>query len=138
MHCALDTRHCKKIIFGTMFRQAFRRALPILLLIAMSWQAMAMLNPLTVTERGIDPAHVAMHWQAPEHHHHGDQTLHLEESEGSTFHLHADGGLNSAGLVTAGGFRLAMPQPFSPPTAKVTFVPTRFLEGPLRPPRHTA
>lgn len=97
-----------------------------------------MLNPLTVTERGIDPAHVAMHWQAPEHHHHDDQTLHLEESEGSTFHLHADGGLNSAGLVTAGGFRLAMPQPFSPPTAKVTFVPTRFLEGLLRPPRHTA
>ncbi len=97
-----------------------------------------MLNPLTVAERGIDPAHVAMHWQAPDHHHHDDQTLHLEESEGSTFHLHADGGLNSAGLVTAGWPGLAMPQPFSPPAVMVPVVPTRFLEGPLWPPRHTA
>ena len=116
-----------------------QRSRSLLLFLVMLWQALLLLVPFHVAERAQAWSHAVQHSEALLHHHHQDQSLHLEEAIGQAIdHLHTDSGFSSVGLVPAGWLTLGVFVPFvrlaMPPMA----IPFPHLEGPLRPPRHLA
>ena len=114
------------------------RARAIVLLLALLWQSLNVLSPLSVAERSEDFGHLTMHAQSADHHHHEDHAVHQEESGGASEHHHVDGGLNQAGLLALGWPHTVTSKPLSPAEAAFARVPSPDLEGLLRPPRHNA
>jgi hypothetical protein len=110
----------------------------VLLLSAMLWQALAMLTPVYVADRVAALNHFIQHSESLQHHHHDDQTLHLDDAEQSTEHTHTDGGFNSAGLITVIWPAVWDALPSAPLTLDPTTIPFPHHEGPLRPPRQKA
>lgn len=112
-----------------------------LLLLILSWQFLSMVSPLAVTERSQDFTHVALHWQNDGHHHHDDQSFHVEDSDDASQtaqHQHLDSGIKTVCLLTTACFSIpctlaALPSMFVAPLGSPPF-----LEGPLRPPRLSA
>jgi len=109
-----------------------------LLLLVMAWQVLAALTPFGADRRAGEIAHVWVHGQEVGHHHHADQSLHLEDGEAALPHEHAGFGAQPVGmlptlLVGLAEFNARTPAPGESPDH-----PSAFLEGPLRPPRHLA
>ncbi|RYG12413.1 MAG: hypothetical protein EON92_08320 [Burkholderiales bacterium] len=113
-----------------------RRAL--VLLIAMAWQALAWLTPAHLDRQAEQIAHLVVHAQEVDHHHHADQTLHVEEDGSEPPHQHASQAAQLPGLAPA--MSLAAGEPIPPvmvPSAGASHAPI-YLEGLLRPPRRGA
>lgn len=96
-----------------------------------------MLGSVSVMQRAGELEHMVVHGQDANHHHHEDQSLHMEVDEGAVQHLHSDAGSNPAGLIA-----LAWPagnrvRSMSPPQALPSVWCSPILEGPLRPPCFT-
>lgn len=113
-----------------------RRAL--VLLIAMVWQALAWLAPAHLDHQSEVIAHMVVHAQELDHHHHADQTLHVEDDGSEPPHQHANQAVQLPGLEPA--MRLAAGEPIPSvlvPSAGAGHAPV-YLEGPLRPPQRRA
>lgn len=87
-----------------------------------------------------DGSHALAHMAGEGHHHHDDGSLHVDDSDESVQHLHADDCIHSPALLTA---TIAF-EPFPAAVATVpdgwgtSLAPPPFLEGPRRPPRFLA
>lgn len=114
------------------------RARSVVVLIAMLWQSLCVLSPLSVAERAEDFGHLTVHAQSADHHHHEDHAVHQEDSGGASPHHHLDGGVNQAGLLGLGWLHLVTFKPMSPAEVAAARVPSPDLEALLRPPRHNA
>jgi len=106
----------------------------VLILIAMLWQAIGVLGPISIEERADQMAHLVVHTQEVDHHHHADQSLHVDESGVFDGHQHTDGGSTPTGLVTTASLDLHSLPPAIPAMADATpYIPPS-LDGLLRPP----
>ena len=114
------------------------RIVPLMLALALVWQALALGRPGSSVNVLLDAAHAVLHWQGIGHHHHDDGSVQVEESPDASRHLLTD---------QAGGFTgLPAAQPGAPaPIASIMprglpagAGPPPFLEGPLKPPRRPA
>jgi hypothetical protein len=110
----------------------------IFLLMAIFWQSLSVLAPLTVATRATEMTHLAVHGQDADHHHHDDQALHMEEADEPMNHIHADAGFNTSGLLSTHLAAVTSARPLSPAWVEKSMGLSPFLDGPLRPPMHTA
>lgn len=76
----------------------FRRLVAIILLAAISWPFLSALTPMSTEKQVFELANTVVHGQGTDHHHHDDQSLHIDESGGAAQHVHADSELNSMGF----------------------------------------
>lgn len=110
----------------------------LLLLLAMVWQALAWLTPVHLDHQKEVIAHMVLHAQEVDHHHHADQTLHVEDNGSEPPHQHAHQAVQLPGLPPTLTLAVADPLPsVLVPGAGTGHAPV-FLEGPLRPPRRSA
>ena len=116
-----------------LFAMVFSR-IPMILLAVFLWQSLAMLGSTNIAQRAGDLDHMVAHSQDANHHHHADQSLHMDDDDGPVKHVHADTNTNTALLLTA--FQLAVigVASFSPPETGHTAWSSHTLEGPFRPP----
>jgi hypothetical protein len=114
------------------------RLLSFILLIAFVCQSLPVLSAQAVGERSQQIEHVMLHGQDTDHHHHDDQSLHVEDSAQSAQHQHADTGISTACLPTVGWGAIFRLLPVSPDASVQAPGATPFLDGPLRPPQSVA
>ena len=111
------------------------RIVPLMLALALVWQALALGRPGSSVNVLLDAAHAVLHWQGIGHHHHDDGSVQLDESPDASRHLLTD----HAGGFT--GLPAAQPGAPAPVASSMPCVrpagagPPPFLEGPLKPPR---
>ena len=108
------------------------------LLAAMVWQAMSVFGASWALQGGGDLEHLIVHGQYANHHHHADNTLHLEDDGGPVQHLHADSGNGSPALLTSHPAALVEVRIAPPPAVRYAAWRSPTLEGPLRPPKQRA
>jgi hypothetical protein len=106
----------------------------VLILLAMLWQAVAVLSPNYVAQRSGEATHWLAHARDTAHHHHDDRSLHMDNLGGSVVHQHADGSLTVAGWLTGSLGGLPVLSPKAPAVADLLPVESPFIEGLLRPP----
>ena len=105
------------------------------LIFAIVWQSMAMLSPFSIEKIAASIDNSVMHTLEATHHHHDDQSAHIEDTDEGLQHQHADSGLQTLGLIPT------MTADFSslPPVSALTHLhkpsPSPTLAGLLRPPR---
>ncbi len=104
------------------------------ILIAMLWQSVGMLSPVSIAERTDQIAHLVVHTEEVGHHHHADQSLHLDEKSEADGHQHADRGLTPTGMLTAASQDMPGLPPATPLVAEAMFYTPPALDGLLRPP----
>ena len=99
-----------------------------------------MFSPLAMAERTAELEHIVLHSQEASHHYHDDegQAVHMDEADGALQHLHADAGLHTAGLPTAGWATVAAARPLSPTETVQSLALSPHPDGLLRPPRRNA
>ncbi|MBY0411705.1 MAG: hypothetical protein K2Q97_16660 [Burkholderiaceae bacterium] len=109
----------------------------LLLLMAMLWQAVAWLSPVYIEQQKEAIAHMVVHAQEADHHHHADQTLQVDDEGSGVPHHHANQAAQVPGLPPAMVFGAgdALPSIWVPSAG--TGPAQVFLEGFLRPPRHS-
>lgn len=101
----------------------------------MVWQALAWLTPVHVDHQKEVIAHMVVHAQEVGHHHHADQTLHVEDDGSEPPHQHANQATQLPGLAPA--MTLAAGDPIAAvlvPSTGAGHAPI-YLDGPLRPPQ---
>lgn len=113
-----------------------RSAILFFMLFAMLWQSVAMARLGSTVNAMVDPEHASLHWQEAGHHHHGDDSYHLDDSNESVQHVVMDHTSSSA-------VWMALSSPHFPPQGLTVpkdhpraLVPDPDLDGLLRPPRH--
>lgn len=106
-----------------------------LLLIAIVWQTAAMLSPFSIEKVAANFDHIVLHSHEATHHHHDDQSAHIEDTDEGLQHLHADSGLQTPGLTPTMTSNLSVAQPVSPLVHLLLPRPSPTLDGLLRPPR---
>ena len=106
------------------------------LILVMLWQALVWLTPWGQEQQVADLANTVAHAQATAHHHHNDQSLHMDDHvTESSQHQHAHEAVQPMGLLPLGhDFSLDLPRStrFSSSAGPIVAV---FLQGPLRPPQ---
>lgn len=112
-----------------------RRAVVLLMLIAMVWQTVALARPGVALDVFADREHAALHWHGDGHHHHGDGSYHLDDSNESVQHVLSDHGSGTAGPLLSSPHRFPAVSRAARQHHAVGRVPHPFVEGPLRPPR---
>lgn len=117
-------------IFGML-----RSTRALLLLLAMVWQSLAWVTPYGISERSDDFAHLTVHIQELDHHHHADASLHMGEEVDSVNHLHPDSGAQPLGLFSLGERPVLAFMPASLPCSLILEPPSVVLDGLLRPPQ---
>ncbi|AOG23828.1 hypothetical protein [Acidovorax sp. RAC01] len=117
-----------------------RRVLKVYLLIALSFmQTVLWLSPLSIGAQAEQMAHMAVHVQDIDHHHHEDESLHLcADSHSTAAHFHGDDGFQPIGLTALSGASEFAAMPGALPAAPIPEPPTVFLDRLLRPPSHAA
>jgi hypothetical protein len=113
-----------------------RRLTILILLAALLWQSLAVLGSTAVTLRSGELAHMLVHGQYADHHHHTDKSLHMDD--GPTQHVHAEFSSNMAALLTSLPSALVHSRSVSPPDMRVSLWRSANLDGPLRPPMYRA
>jgi hypothetical protein len=113
-------------------------ATAILTLAAMLLQLMVPLIPMHVNRSADELNHLIVHSQDIKHHHHIDQSIHLDDSEKSASHFHADVENSSSALVNAEQLQLTTIECSSPAELDPALWSTPSLKGPLRPPKSFA
>ena len=101
----------------------------------MFWQTIGTLNPQSIEKAANEAVHVALHCQEASHHHHADQSLHLDEQKDGVGHQHADTSFTTIGLITELNIKPALLSAVSPKEVSSLAYSPPYLEGPLRPPR---
>ena len=114
-----------------------RRISLMLLLISLVWQGIATADCVALGAAG-RAEHDVLHWQNSSHHHHADGATHLDDSNESIQHTHADHGLGWAFLLAGAPAPMTVQRPPAPAASTSLAAPQPFLEGPLRPPRFIA
>lgn len=104
----------------------------------MVWQALAWLAPAHLDHQAEVIAHMVVHGQEVEHHHHADQTLHVEEDSGETTHEHANHAAQPPGLAPGMSFVAGDPIPSVLVSGASAGHAPVYLEAPLRPPQRGA
>jgi hypothetical protein len=112
-----------------------RRLVAIILLAAISWPFLSTLTPMSTEKQVIELTNIVVHGQGTDHHHHDDQSLHIDESGGAPQHIHADSELKSMGVLLVGRSSVAPIGSVAPRIDVNAFAPTVDLDGPLRPAR---
>lgn len=107
----------------------------LLLLMIMAWQTLSWATPLQINERVQHMAHAIVHTQEVGHHHHADESLHLDENTESASHYHVNQGVQPPALEPYFAWQPADPPSLTP----LRFLDTDFTsvtpDGLLRPPR---
>jgi hypothetical protein len=107
----------------------------LVLLLSMIWQALAWLTPVHLDHQKEVIAHMVVHAQEAGHHHHADQTLHVEGDGSEPPHQHADQEAQLPGLAPVMAFASSNPvHSVWVPSVDPGYAPV-FLEGFLRPPQ---
>ena len=107
----------------------------LLLVLAVVWQTAALFTPWVSSHWAAELAHVAVHIQGDGHHHHDDQTLHLDDNDSGSIHQHADASTYSLGLWQDTALHL-VPVPLATVLSRADALwPPPLLDGLLRPPR---
>ena len=70
----------------------------LLLMLVVVWQTAALFTPWVSSHWASELDHMAVHNQGNGHHHHDDQTLHLDDNDAALMHQHADTSTHSIGL----------------------------------------
>ena len=107
------------------------------LLLAIAWQTLSMLSPMSIAANSMEYEHAALHLHALDHHHHDDGSLHVEPSDNTPHHLHADGSVSATGLPPGAIGEVQAARLAGPGAATSVRRPSPCLDGPLRPPRFT-
>jgi hypothetical protein len=117
-----------------------RRILKVYLLIAvLLMQTVVWLSPFSIGVQTEQLAHMTVHVQDVDHHHHEDESLHLSSDGDSTApHFHVDDGFQPIGLTALFGDAGFAVLPSGQPHTNPSEPPTVFLDGLLRPPSATA
>lgn len=76
------------------------RLFAFVLLAALFLQSATAFGPTTIAQRAGDIEHLMVHCQEADHHHHSDNSLHMDD-DGSAKHSHYDYSNSSAALVNA-------------------------------------
>ena len=108
------------------------------MLLAILWQSLVMVGPVTVSDRGQAYEHAVLHAQAADHHHHDDLSVHLESADGAAQHLHADGGFNNPAWLPVAGFEPSAAQLLAPIDRTRAAAASADLDRLLRPPKRHA
>ena len=104
----------------------------------MVWQTLAWLTPAHLDNQSEIVAHLVVHAQEVDHHHHADQTLHVEDDSSEPPHQHAHQAAQSPGLAPSLSIAAGEPIPsVLVPSVGAWHAPV-YLEGPLRPPQRSA
>ena len=110
----------------------------LMFMLAFVWQAAALFVPSASAAWAAELDHLAFHTQGDGHHHHDDQTLHLDDTDSVVMHQHADTGTHSFGLWPDTTLRL-LPMPRASVVAwGHRLRPPPLLDGMLRPPKSAA
>lgn len=128
--CVPNIKNTDHLELASMLRSS--RAL--ILLAVFLWQSLAVLGSTNLAQRAGELEHLIAHCQDAGHHHHADQSLHMDDDDGPLQHLHADTNGNTTGLLTSLQLAVAGVRSMSPPEANHTVWLSPTLEGPLRPP----
>ncbi len=117
-----------------------RRVLKVYLLIAvMLMQTVVWLSPFAIGAQTERLAHMTVHVQDVDHHHHDDESLHLSsDRDSSAPHFHVDDGFQTIGLTEHFGDTRFAALPNGQPHTNSSEPPNVFLDGLLRPPSATA
>jgi hypothetical protein len=108
----------------------------VLLLIALLWQSLGILNHGLAVQRGEQLEHWMVHAQETAHHHHADRSLHVDEENAPvTVHQHVDGGTADAAFLITANTHFAEPAPTAPATPDGRPYHPPHLEGLFRPPQ---
>lgn len=106
----------------------------IVLLMAMLWQIVSMLTAQAVAQRVVELEHVTFHWHNTDYHP-DNQTIHVEDSDGTSKHLPVGDESIGAELLDTGLVPVATVGPLLLSGTPVrTLGPTPYLEAHLRPP----
>jgi hypothetical protein len=116
----------------------FRKLRSITLLTVVLWHSLALLGSWSVSQQIGDLEHLIVHYQNANHHHHTDNTLHMDDEGGPVQHVHTDAGNSSIALLTSQPAALADVRSMSPPDTTYAAWLSPTLEGPLRPPMQPA
>lgn len=111
-----------------------QRLRSLLLLIALLWQSVGMVSPFAVAQRAEQMAHMVVHTQDVDHHHHSDRSLHIEASGGIESHQHVDEGMTPTGMLPSASLNVPRLPPSSPAAPAVLRYSPPSLDGLLRPP----
>lgn len=98
----------------------------LLLVIALLWQSIGMVTPFAVAQRADQMAHMVVHTQDVDHHHHEDLSAHVEASGGLDSHEHADTGVTPAGLLPSASLKV--------PSLPLQALPRSYCSGTSLPP----
>jgi hypothetical protein len=104
----------------------------------MLWQALSWVTPMQVGNQSDRLAHLVVHEVVVDHHHHQDESIHLEVADHSATHLHADGGIQVVGMVLSMVSLMPLSLPASSPETDMLYPPSACLGGLLRPPQASA
>lgn len=115
-----------------------RRLLSLVLLLVFVCQSLAGVGSQAVADRAQEFDHSNLHWQDTDHHHHDDQSLHVEDAGGDSRHQHTDSGMNNPCLLTMGWDGMPSIRPVSPDLSVRALGAAPLLEGLLRPPEAAA
>lgn len=108
------------------------------LLFAVLWQTLAWLSPVYLDHQREVIAHMVVHAQEVDHHHHADQTLHMEEDGSEPPHQHAHQAVQVPGLPPVMALVAGDPVPSVLVPHAIAGHASVFLDSPLRPPRRSA
>ena len=106
-----------------------------IVLLALFWQAMGAFGQVTVTQVAGEINHMLVHGKATNHHHHADDSLHLDDDIGMVQHLHADSGAGSLAILSSLPASPSKAKSVSPPTLTLVVWRAPSLDGPMRPPK---
>jgi hypothetical protein len=110
----------------------------IILLASLCWHALSVAGQSVLLAPTGEREHAILHWQDSAHHHHDDGTIGDEDSPEGLTHLAADGAAQAQALVSTLVAALPPLTSAAPPELEARESPPPLIEGPRRPPRHSA
>lgn len=111
-----------------------RRGWTYLLMFAMLWQTLGSLVPTAQTKLARHVTNQLTHAQQLDHHHHTDESLHMEAAADQTTHQHANEGVQPVGLPAVEMVADAEAPRSPPKVASASDIVSITLDVPLRPP----
>lgn len=110
----------------------------LVLLLAIFWQAVALVRPGWERDEPAHPGHAALHWLGAGHHHQDDGSIQLDDSRDSKLHMFGDH-LTTAALPLPTNSRHCLVTGSTRPCEQLGVrLSEPILDGLLRPPRDAA
>lgn len=115
-----------------------RYTIVLVALFALLWQSVTLARPGSTVNVLTDREHAALHWHGEGHHHHEDGSYQLDNSNDAQFHAVSDHLTMTTALLPAIAHHFLASTATRPEGLPDARVAAPFLDGLLRPPRHTA